>query len=294
MVRHYTSADTGIDESYGFHFGPHHFVQPSFELHTHGFMEMVLVLGGQGTHLTSYGDYQIQGGDVFVIYGDTAHGFAESTGMDIVNFMFTESYLEETSRWLRQLPGYHSLFYLEPMYRHQHEVRNRLRLRSSELKRVRRMVECLVLERQEAAPGYRAVLSGLWIQLLTFLCRSFSHIDSVPFSPLADTLAYIEEHFSEELSLEALAARAHYSKNQFIRVFKQHYKVTPNKYVNQVRVDHAKELLLRGDKNMTEIALASGFGDSNYFARMFKQHEGLSPKAFRQFHRDERSALLCL
>ena len=282
MVKHYEPADTGIDVSYGFHFGPHHFVKPSFDLHTHGFMEMVLVLGGQGTHLTSYGDYQIQAGDVFVIYGDTAHGFAESAGMDIVNFMFTESYLEETSRWLRQLPGYHSLFYLEPVYRHRHEARNRLRLSASELKRVKRIVERLDQENSARDPGYRAALTGQWVQLLTFLCRSFSNIDSVPFSPLADTLAYIEEHFAEDLSLDALADRAHYSKNQFIRVFKQHYNMTPNKYVNQVRIDHAKDLLLHSDKNMTEIALDSGFGDSNYFSRMFKQCENMSPMQFRK------------
>ena len=286
MVRHYAPEDTGIDLAFGFHFGPHHFVQPGFDLHTHGFMEMVVVLGGKGVHLTSYGDYQVQAGDVFVIYGDTAHGFAESTGMDIVNFMFTEPYLEETSRWLRSLPGYHSLFYLEPMYRHRHEARNRLRLSANDLKRCKRIIERMVAERDASDLGYRSALTGHWVQLLTFLCRSFSHIDSVPFSPLADTLAYIEEHFTEELSLDDLADRAHYSKNQFIRVFKQHYDMTPNKYLNQVRIDHAKELLLHSDKNMTEIAVASGFGDSNYFARMFKQHEELSPRAFRQQYRD--------
>ncbi len=284
MVKHYQAEETGIDLAFGICLGPHHFVKPSFDLHTHAFMELVIVLGGSGLHVTDYGNYRIQAGDVFAIHGDTAHGFAESTGMDIMNFMFTASYLEETSKWLRQSPGYHALFVLEPIYRHRQEARNRLRLSAIDLKAVTRMIQHMVIEYTERKPAYRAQVTAMWQQLLTHLCRSFSgeHIASLPFLPLADTLAYMEAHFTEEMSLDDLAAQAHMSKNHFIRLFKQHYNETPNRYLNQLRLDYAKELLRSTDRSMTDIALHCGFCDGNYFSRSFRQAEGQSPRSYRQ------------
>lgn len=289
MVRHYVAVDTGIDESFGLHLGAHHFLKPSFELHSHDFTELVVILAGRGRHLTDYGDYELQAGDVFVISGDTAHGFADSSGMDIMNFMFTDWYLEQSGRWLRQLPGYHALFVLEPVHRNRHGLRNRLRLKQRDLRQARQLIKRIEDEYRSRRIGYRAAVNGLWQQILALLCRAFSDQDTAdePYSPLADTLAYMEEHFAEELSLDDLAHQAHVSANHFIRVFKQHYDCTPHRYLNQLRIEHARELLQSTDASMTEIARRCGFGDSNYFARQFRQHNGESPRAFRQRQRSD-------
>ncbi len=282
-VKRYTAEMTGLDESYGIHLGPHHFVKPSFDLHSHTFMELVVITQGTGLHLTDYGNYELKAGDVFVIYGDTAHGFAESTGMDIMNFMFTDVFLEETSKWLRQTPGYHALFVLEPIYRNRMGTRNRLRLSSKDLKLVRRLINRITEEYMTKRPGFRSAVVGIWQQILTQLCRAFDDKQGelAPYLPLADTIAYMEEHFAEDINLELLAEQAHMSKNHFIRVFKQHYHETPNKYLNQLRIDHAKELLKGSDQSMVQIAHSCGFADSNYFARVFRQHCNETPRDFR-------------
>jgi AraC-like DNA-binding protein len=283
MTRRYHPEESGLDLSLGIHCGPHHFVEPGFELHTHAFIEMVIVLGGSGLHLSSYGNYRIRAGDVFVIHGDIAHGFAEAGGMDIVNFMLSRTFLEQSSQWLRHLPGYHSLFVLEPVYRHRHRVRNRLHLSAPDLKRVARLVESITEELAEGRPGYQTMVTAHWQQLLTHLCRVFSDLERAraPFSPLASTIAHMEEHFADKLYLRDLAERAHMSRNHFIRAFKQHYGTTPIEYLNQLRIERAKELLRGSAHNMTSIAMACGFGDSNYFARIFKQHVGQAPRAYR-------------
>jgi AraC family L-rhamnose operon transcriptional activator RhaR/AraC family L-rhamnose operon regulatory protein RhaS len=284
MIRRYSAQESHLDLSLGIQCGPHHFVEPGFELHTHEFVEMVVVLGGRGVHLTGYGDYEIGAGDIFVIHRDIAHGFAESRGMDIVNFMLTQSFLDDTGRWLRQLPGYHSLFVLEPAYRYRQKIRNRLRLSAAELKPVARLVESISEELANERPAYRAMVTAHWQMLFAHLCRVFSNVadGDTPFSPLADTIAFMERHYPEKLSLRDLARRACLSPNHFIRMFRLHYGMTPGKYLSELRIERAKELLRGTERSVTDIAFSCGFSDSNYFARAFREAESLTPRAYRQ------------
>lgn len=283
MIRRYSPEDSDIAPTLGFMCGPHHFVEPGFELHTHEFIEMVLVLKGKGLHLTSYGNYVINAGDVFVVKPAVAHGFAESAGMDIVNFLFTSSFLEESSRSLKQLAGYHALFVLEPVYRQKHGIRNRLHLTAAQLKTTTRQVDEISFEFQERNPGYQAMIRGKWQQLLTWLCRVFCDLGGIPapVARLAGTIAFIEQNFTQKLSLEEMSNRAHLSKNQFIRVFKKHYNMTPYRYICQLRVDKARELLSESHLSITDIAGQCGYEDSNHFSRSFRQITGGSPKSYR-------------
>jgi AraC-like DNA-binding protein len=208
--------------------------------------------------------------------------------MKIVNFMITESFLDDTARWLRQLPGYHSLFVLEPAYRCRQKIRNRLRLSAPELKPVARLVDSVTEELANKRPAYQAMVTAHWQMLLAHLCRVFSDVsdDETPFSPLADTIAFMERHYAEKLSLRDLARRAHLSPNHFIRTFRQYYGMTPARYLNDLRIERAGELLRGTERSVTDIALSCGFGDSNYFARAFRKAVGLSPRSYR-LSRDE-------
>jgi AraC family L-rhamnose operon transcriptional activator RhaR/AraC family L-rhamnose operon regulatory protein RhaS len=92
----------------------------------------------------------------------------------------------------------------------------------------------------------------------------------------------MELHYAEKLSLRDLARHAHLSPNHFIRMFRQYYGMTPARYVNDLRIDRARELLRGTERSVTDIALSCGFGDSNYFARAFRKVEGLTPRAYRK------------
>ena len=128
---------------------------------------------------------------------------------------FAEDFLEETSKWLRQLSGYHALFMLEPIYRHQQEQKNRLHLKATDLRLVKRLIQRISDEYMKKTPGHLSIVSALWQEILCTLCRIFSQEEVQPFSPLADCIAYIEEAYEEPLHLDELADRAHMSKNHF-------------------------------------------------------------------------------
>ncbi len=94
-------------------------------------------------------------------------------------------------------------------------------------------------------------------------------------------LDYIEKHLYEEISLDDLAEIAHFEKTYLITKFKEIWGLSPIKYVNTMRIERAKSLLLHSDKSITEIAYETGFGSIHYFSRYFKDTVGLTPNEYR-------------
>lgn len=93
-------------------------------------------------------------------------------------------------------------------------------------------------------------------------------------------LSYIEDNFSEKLTVENLADVAMLSKYHFIRVFKAYTDTTPIQYLNEVRIAKAKELLMQNKTDITGTALMVGFDNISYFIKVFKEICGVTPLKF--------------
>lgn len=66
------------------------------------------------------------------------------------------------------------------------------------------------------------------------------------------------------------------------RLFKKKYKITPYQYLNAIRIEQIKEMLINSSYTISEIAHDQGFEDLAYFSRYFSKHTGISPRVFRQ------------
>lgn len=97
-----------------------------------------------------------------------------------------------------------------------------------------------------------------------------------------ELLAYIQEHFTEKLSLEDLANQFHLSEKYISRYFKEHFQLTFVNYTNYLRLTYAKSLLETTELPVTEVALQSGFPNVSYFIRIFKEKYGSSPQKYRK------------
>ena len=95
------------------------------------------------------------------------------------------------------------------------------------------------------------------------------------------SLVYIEENFSDEITLTELARQSSMSPNYFCKIFKEITGQTPIEYIATYRIDMACEMLLMG-KSVTETALDCGFNDLSYFIHIFKRNKGISPKKYTQ------------
>lgn len=95
---------------------------------------------------------------------------------------------------------------------------------------------------------------------------------------------YIQEHCTEDLCLDDVAALAGFSKYHFTRLFKTFTGTSFYKYLNKKRIEHAEKLLVDPQLSITEVALQSGFSSLSAFIRMFKLIKDCTPTEFRNLY----------
>ncbi|OBZ14429.1 AraC family transcriptional regulator [Bacillus sp. FJAT-27264] len=98
---------------------------------------------------------------------------------------------------------------------------------------------------------------------------------------VSQAIRYIQQHYQESISLDSIAEQLNYSPRHLSMTFKAQTGASPIDYLIQVRLSHAKELLLRTDATLRDIAAEVGYSDVYYFSRVFKKHTSLSPVRFR-------------
>lgn len=99
---------------------------------------------------------------------------------------------------------------------------------------------------------------------------------------IASAVRYIEASYAESLSVEGMARAAKMSRFHFSRRFRDETGRSPYRYLVDVRLERAAELLRRGRSGVTETALTVGFSDPSRFARMFRVRFGASPARFAE------------
>jgi transcriptional regulator GlxA family with amidase domain len=100
-------------------------------------------------------------------------------------------------------------------------------------------------------------------------------------SPIARVQAGILDHPEEELSLSALADRAAMSRRNFSRVFRSETGLSPAAYVEQVRMDKARQLLEETSLPLDQVAQQSGLGTAASARRIFLRRLGISLRQYR-------------
>ncbi|MFR9787811.1 GlxA family transcriptional regulator [Streptomyces sp. MB22_4] len=100
--------------------------------------------------------------------------------------------------------------------------------------------------------------------------------------PLRDVQRWITEHPDTDLGVEALAARAALSPRHFARAFRAETGMTPGRYVDRVRLEHARRLLEDTPGGIEEISRASGYGTPEAMRRAFRKAFGTAPAEYRR------------
>ncbi|MBO5286832.1 MAG: helix-turn-helix transcriptional regulator [Clostridia bacterium] len=99
-----------------------------------------------------------------------------------------------------------------------------------------------------------------------------------------NAIRYINENYMQQISCDSVASKLNYSTSYMQYIFKKEGNTTIKLYINNVRLSQACYLLSHSHANVTSIALACGFLDSNYFSTAFKNKYGVSPKKYRDMH----------
>lgn len=103
-----------------------------------------------------------------------------------------------------------------------------------------------------------------------------------------DAVAMIEAQYAYLYGIDELADLLEVTKHHLIRVFTANTGIPPGKYLADIRVRHAKNMLLSGEDAPLEIiAGACGYSCANYFSKVFKKHTGMTPTEYAKTFRSD-------
>lgn len=124
--------------------------------------------------------------------------------------------------------------------------------------------------------GFRCV--SLVCELLEFVSRQGKRSTS---SRISAAVEYVNNHFTEDISVGHLAELCYLSEAHLFRLFKSELGMSPIDYKNSLRIRQAKLLLPDTEISVGEIADMLGFDNACYFSRIFKARTGTSPLEYR-------------
>ena len=100
-----------------------------------------------------------------------------------------------------------------------------------------------------------------------------------------EAMRYIQKNYRKPLTLEMVAEFIGYSPSYFSKVFKQETGTTFRNYLNQLRIEKSKSLLLSSSASISEICSTVAFEDQSYFCKVFKKFVGVTPDRYRKRER---------
>lgn len=96
-------------------------------------------------------------------------------------------------------------------------------------------------------------------------------------------LTFIQEHYSEKLTVAQIAGCVPISERECYRLFQNSLGTTPTEFLLSVRLKKSRNLLATTQKSIVEVALESGFSNSSYFGKLFRQQYLMSPGEYRMY-----------
>lgn len=149
-------------------------------------------------------------------------------------------------------------------------------------------LQTMLKEIESKTPGYEIICQDLMNILTILIMRQTNY--SATMSPArknsprlcANIKKYIDEHYKENLTLDALAKLSNVSKYYLVHTFSAEYEISPINYMISKRIEEAKHLLKNHDYSLALISHTVGFSSPSYFSQTFKKSTGMSPNEYRK------------
>ena len=263
-------------------------------MHIHSFYEINIIIGGSGWHYMNNNCVEATKGSVYVIPENFSHGYYSDCPDDflILHILLSPCFLERYKDELNSIPGFSLLWDIEPLIREGSSQGMFLRLTESQLAELTPLFNSLLANNEDKPENNVSELAmalEIISKLSLLILKSHQSIEKKHFYDetanvfaIVSTMQYIKDNFSEKISIETLLKIANMSKSNYIAKFKELSRFTPMKYLTELRIEKAKNMLTSTQKSISTIAQDCGFFDCSHFTSTFKKNTGMSPMHYRQ------------
>ena len=255
-----------------------------FSPHWHTALEIIMPVENYYDVTSNGTDYHIMPGEILVIPPGELHQlFAPSSGKRFI-FLFDITYITKLKGFSSVQSLLSSPLYItkarfamiyDDIYRLLLQMRNEYFSSNDfrELSIYSHLLNFFVLFARE-----HLVAADIFPNVRTYKQKEYM-------KKFEQVLDYIDTHYMEELTLDAIADYSGFSRYHFTRLFKQYTQTTFYDYLSFKRIKVVEELLAEPDLSITEIALQAGFSSISTFNRIFKQHKQCTPSQYRAQYR---------
>ena len=236
----------------------------NFPVHMHNSFEFIAVLEGGMTITVEDKEYVLSEGDCAVILPNEAHSYRTRNSSRSYLCVFSTDYVSDFYNKTENLSAVNSVFRLDNAESTVNELLNPINM--------------------------FALKSTLYRILATFYAstefvrqnngshRSFVH----------EVLAFIENHYAEDVTMHDIAQKMGYTYSYFSGLFNRIFKTNFSALLNECRVSYASRLLIASDKTISEIASICGYNSLRVFNRNFYKFKNQTPTEFRKNHGNDR------
>jgi len=269
----------GLHNEYPYAFHHVDLGQTAVPWHWHEALEFDYILRGSVTVSTVGQSQTFQQGEGFFINSNTLTAMSNNGDCVIDSHLFHPVFLGG------HFKSVYETKYLNPVIQNKNldllPIRGQTQTQKKLLQKLRQLAQLQSSDNIEFQT--RNLLSEIWLLLLEELENT--QIKTAPFrnqNRILTMMAYIQENYTEKLTLEDIAASAAISTRECLRCFQASICQSPMEYLISYRIQAAKKLLETTALSITEIAMATGWGSSSYFTKMFHRLCGKTPNAHRK------------
>lgn len=255
----------------------------TYASHIHKQAELIIVLDGELTVTTDQENHQLQKGQGILVFPNRLHSLYTDTqtGSHVLLCIFETDFCPHYRKYFQGYLPTRNTFELENLSSHS-------RLATEQLFA---LTKCF--DRKSPIPSYIRNLAEGYLSLLLTDLFIPSAANPLPLQHQKGgedleleqrVLIYLDEHFTEELSLDHLSKEFGVSRFHLSRLFSDKLKTGFPSYVTSKRLEYARELLITTNLSVTVISLEVGFGSSRSFFREFKAVYHMTPNEYRKQH----------
>lgn len=251
--------------------------------HSHYFSEIILVRGGVCCVTRKGFTHVLSAGEILYIAPMIRHSIESADGnpvqVDLVKFSATR---------LREIPSY--LEGLRALSADAAQVRLPIQISAEQASfyHMDSIIEECIAETNRRDFAWDLHIRALIYLLITALARFWisrreTLMDQMPQerSPILDVPSYVEEHISEALRVEDLAARCGMSYPWFAKCFHEFFGISCKQFIMRIRVETVEQYLTYSELDLSCISQLTGYTDSSHMVKDFRRITGMTPGQYR-------------
>lgn len=254
---------------------------PSQYYHYHDCYEMYYLYSGERYYFIKDKTYHVKSGSLIFIEPYTIHCSAnfEEYGFDRLLFNFRKEFVEK----LLLAAGVENPF--ECFEKNGHVIQLDLHERAF----AESLFDTMMSEQRADSEISEAYMKTSLVQLLLFISKNKHQLEAPPLdyaNPthkiISEITGYINNFYSEDITLSLISELFHISPCYFSRTFKSTTGFSFTEYLNNVRIKESQKYLASTSMSIMDVASSVGFKSNTHFGRVFKSMIGMSPLNYRQ------------